>query len=379
MEIKMYLRMLQRGWWIIALCALVGIAVSLVLSYYSIPTYMASSRFVVSPDSDVSKGVDVINSLNTLDKRSIVTTYAEVLNSNTIYNQALNELDLTGTDVDGYTHSSVVLPESSVLEIYVEGTDPQLAAKLADGIGQQAIRYIDGLNQGYNIRVLDPAQAPTEPVSPQPARDASLAFVFGMVMGVSLAIIREQLVAPIDAFLKRTNIDPDTGVCSRQYFDKKMDEALARSALVGFHTLGLVHLEGLVGYIGVIPRPLEQQVLRQVAKILNNELRGNDIIGRWAGATFAVLLPGTPGEAAVVTLSRVQTMLSGPFILGDREVIHLNPRIGLAERLDNETSAVLCDNAEQALKQSVVGNVNLVFYKPSTDSAYKRNALPGNL
>src|SRR5215470_11822132 len=114
MEIKMYLRMLQRGWWIIVLCALIGLVVSLVLSYYSIPTYMASSRFVVSPDSDVSKGVDVINSLNTLDKRSIVTTYAEVLNSNTIYKQALDEINLTIDDVDGYTHSAVVLPESSV-------------------------------------------------------------------------------------------------------------------------------------------------------------------------------------------------------------------------------------------------------------------------
>jgi diguanylate cyclase (GGDEF)-like protein len=363
MEIKMYLRMLQRGWWIIALSALVGLAASLILSYYSTPVYLTTSRFVVSPDSDVSKGTDVINSLNTLDKRSIVTTYAEVLSSNTIFTQALSAIDLTSNDVEGYTHSSVVLPDSNVLEVSVEGTNPQVIAKLADSIGQQAIRYIDGLNQGYNIRVLDPAQTPVEPIRPQPVRDASLAVVFGMVLGVSLAIIREQLLAPIEAFLHRSTIDEDTGVYSREYFDKKMEEALARSALVGFHTLGLIHLEGYVGYLDVIPKPLQQQVLRQVTKILKNELRGNDIIGRWDSATFSVLLPGTPGDAAVVTLGRVQTMLSGPFILVDREVIHLNPRIGLAERLDNESAAVLCDNAERAMKQAVVGNMNLVFFK----------------
>ena len=75
MEIKMYLRMLQRGWWLVVLCPLVAMAVSLTFSYISKPTYSATARYVVSPDASVSTGTsDVLNSINTLDKRSIVTT-----------------------------------------------------------------------------------------------------------------------------------------------------------------------------------------------------------------------------------------------------------------------------------------------------------------
>lgn len=379
MEIKMYLRMLQRGWWLVILCALAALTTSLTLSYVGIPTYQATARFVVSPDAALSVGTDVINSINTLDKRSIVTTYSVVLNSDTIYNQAIEDLKLVPDQVDGYLRSAVVLPESNVLEISVEGSNPQITMLLANSIGKQAIAYIDGLNQGFNIRVLDPAQIPVEPISPQPLRDASLAMVFGLVLGVSLAIVREQLLAPIEAFLKRNTYDQDSGVLSRQYFVQKMDETLARSALAGFHTLGLVQLEGLEDYLGVIPKPLEQQVLRQVAKILNNELRGNDMVGRWDGATFSVLLPGTPARAAVVTFGRVQTMLSGPITIGDSEAIQLNPRIGLAERLGNEPSNILRENAERALKQAVAGNLNLVFYKPESEKNNGKNIDTGRL
>jgi diguanylate cyclase (GGDEF)-like protein len=368
MEIKMYLRMLQRGWWLVVLCPLIAMAVSLTFSYISKPTYAATARYVVSPDAAVSVGAsDVLNSINTLDKRSIVTTYAAVLNSDTIFSQALVDLNLDSVQVDGYLRSAIVLPETNVLEVSVQGSDPQITMMVANSIGKQAVTYIDGLNQGFNIRVLDPAQMPTVPISPQPVRDVSLAIVFGMVLGVSLAIIREQLISPIEAFLKRNTIDQGSGVFSRQYFDQKMEEILARSPLEGFHTLGLVHLKGLVDYLEVIPQPLGQQLLRQIAKILINELRGNDMVGRWDGATFSVLLPGTPAKAAVITLGRVQAMLSSPMILADSDMIQLNPTIGLAERLSNEPFNVLRDNAEQALKQAVVGNLNLVFYQPELE------------
>ncbi|MBK9209556.1 MAG: hypothetical protein IPL71_15125 [Anaerolineales bacterium] len=40
-----------------------------------------------------------------------------------------------------YTIDAVVLPESSVLELNVSGTDPQLVADLANAIGYQTILF----------------------------------------------------------------------------------------------------------------------------------------------------------------------------------------------------------------------------------------------
>ena len=53
--------------------------------------------------------------------------------------------------------------------------------------------YIQGIYQIYDINFLDSAGVPNNPISPNPARDASLAAVLGAILGVSVAIGREQV------------------------------------------------------------------------------------------------------------------------------------------------------------------------------------------
>ncbi len=85
MEFRIYLRMLQQGWWLIALSALAALALSLVSLYQDTPLYRTSARFIVSPTTAITYERDIIYSLDTLDQRSIISTYAEVLNSDRMY------------------------------------------------------------------------------------------------------------------------------------------------------------------------------------------------------------------------------------------------------------------------------------------------------
>ena len=68
MEIKLYFRMLQRGWWIILLTAMVGLSTSLALSYVAVPQYEASALYILSPASSITSQNDVVDSLDTLDR-----------------------------------------------------------------------------------------------------------------------------------------------------------------------------------------------------------------------------------------------------------------------------------------------------------------------
>lgn len=362
MELRIYIQMLQRGWWIVLLTALSALSIALAASYIATPIYEARARFIVSPNASLSRGVDVVNSLEALDKRSIVTTYAEVLNSESIYGQTLAKMQITSEQVKDYARTTVVLPDTSVLELSVQGPDPKAAALLANSIGQQAIAYVRGLNQVYDINVLDPATAPLVPIRPQPLRDASLAFALGVVMGAVLAIVRAQLIAPIEAFLQRSNVDGESGAYNRRYVEQSMAQTLARS-MAGSFSFGLVQLEGLQGFLGLVPPPVAQQVLRQVTKTMRNELRGSDVVGRWNGNNFAVVLPDTPGQAAVSTLGRIQMALSRPVTFGEGETVHLRPSIGVAERQLGEASDVLIKWAETALEQAERGDTKLVLYR----------------
>src|SRR6266540_4872757 len=208
MEVKLYFRMLQRSWWIIVITTLTAVIAALVASYFTPPTYRATSRFIVSPSpSLITGGSNLLNSLSTLDKRSIITTYAEILNSQRIYTETLNLLQLDNVNLADYKFSAVALPDANIIEFSVTGPDKDVVYTLANGIGQHAVEYVHSLYQVYDLSVLDPASTPTIPISPQPVRSAGVALVVGLALGVILALIREMLGTPIEKFVRQSNLD----------------------------------------------------------------------------------------------------------------------------------------------------------------------------
>jgi len=96
MEMRFYLRIIRKGWWLILIATLFAVNLSLIYSYYvTRPTYEAVARFIVSPNIQNIESRDLVNSLEALDKRSIISTYAEVLNSREIITGTLNLLGIS--------------------------------------------------------------------------------------------------------------------------------------------------------------------------------------------------------------------------------------------------------------------------------------------
>ncbi|MFM8321624.1 MAG: diguanylate cyclase domain-containing protein [Chloroflexota bacterium] len=349
MEIRLYYQMLQRGWWIILLAALVALTASLALSYSAIPQYQASARFIISPNPSIITGRDVVNSLDTLDRRSIVSTYAEVMNSRRIYESTLASLNLSDSELKEYTYNAVVLPDSSVLELLVTGPSPKVAAVLANALGEQAIAYTRLLNQVYDVNFLDTAVPSSVPVSPQPLRDAALALAIGAVLGGVLVILREQIRTPIDALRRRTMIDTASSAYSRRYFERTLEETLARSPS-GNVSLGLIQLDRLGDLVDTLPPVLSQDVLHEISRRLRNELRGNDVVGRWGTAEFSVMLPSTPAVAAERTMQRVRQALSEPFMLGQTsDTVQMEAFTAMAVSQPGENVSTLIERAESSL------------------------------
>jgi len=360
MEIKLYLRMLRRGWWIVLLTILVAVNIALLAAYFTRPIYRASARFSVSPNpSLISDGIDVITSLEALDKRSIIQTYAEFLNSNRIYQETLQAMNLTEEQLLAYKRATVVIPDANILELSFEGPDRQLTAALANNLGQNAIRHIKQLYDVYDINLLDPATVPTIPIQPQPLRNAVLASVIGLILGAALAIASEQIRQPIESYRYRASLDPVSGVYHRRYFLQQLEQTVSRNP-VGVTSLGLVRLDGLTGLIDSLPQPVVQELLHEVSSILNKELRGNDLIGRWNDSTYALLLPSTPEQAASRTMERIRLALLNPIVLEDYgETMQLDPFISVASYRPGDTSSALVQRAEDALERSPQSNTDL--------------------
>ena len=354
MEIKMYLRMLQRSWWIVALTALTAMFAALVSAYLTQPVYRSSARYIVSPNPSFLGGevdYNLIYSLDTLDKRTIITTFAEVLNSPRIFSEAVSIAGLQESQLTGYSYLATVLTETNIIDFSVSGSDPKMVVLLTNSVGRHAVEYAENLYQIYDMSLLDPASVPLAPISPQPLRDAGVAAVVGLALGVALALSRELLRAPIVNFMQQRKLDEMSLALNRQTFEERLKEVAFAST--SDFCLCFVHLEGLRDYLGVLPQPTLQDILQQITSIMKNELRGNDLVGRWNDLDFSILLSDTLGTPAMNTMSRVKTSLSVPVrvdIAG--EEIKLLPVIGIAEYRVDDTAFSLIANTNWALENA---------------------------
>lgn len=364
MEIKLYFRMLQRGWWLIVLAALVALSASLAASYLATPQYQATARFIITPGSLLTSGGDasaVIDGLDTLDRPSIVATYAEVMNSRRILAEALAYLQLQNLDTLKYTIQAVVLPESSVMELTVTGPNARIVADLANGIGYQSILFARGINRVYELNFLDQAVQPVIPISPQPLRDAALSLVLGAMVGAVLAILSEQIRVPLEAYRQRLRIDPQTGVYNNRYFTRILGDELSKN-FDEVLSIGIVELNGLQDYNETLPSAGLQKVLQRVTDTLRRELRGNDTIGRWDDNSFIVMLPATSGGSANRIFNRIYQALLSTVDLPQYGVsVNLDPHLGGAEYSNGISQEELLDKAGSALEQARRDEENPVY------------------
>lgn len=362
MEPRLYFQMIRRGWWIISLTTLVALVISLIIAYLSTPQYEAIARFIVTPGTGLINRSDVLNSLDTLDRQSVISTYAEVMNSSRIYNDALSVLQIQSKDLEAFTYEAVVVSDSSVLMLTVTGPNAQAAAGLANAIGYETINFTRQLNQVYSVEFLDLAIPAVIPVSPNIPLITSLAVTLGFIFGVVIAILSEQLRIPLEAFKQQLNLDAITGVYNTRHFSRLLEEELTQNPGDTL-SIGILELNGIRDFLETIPITVIQKAFQVVTGVLRRELRGNDVIGRWNDYSFIILLPKTSAMAANRIFDRIFQALSKPIDLGKLldVVIYLEPRIGGAEYSNQLSQQELYDKAEEALESARRDSVNPIY------------------
>ena len=354
MELKIYFQSIKRGWWIILLTLLAAVNIGIVMLLTSQPVYSVNAKFIISPNVDlISSQRELVDSLDTLDKRSIISTYAEILKSNVIVSQTITSLKLAENIVDDYFINVVPLPDTNVLELTIEGPDAKVAAAIANKNGQFAIVYMNERYPVYQIDFVDFARPTSEPISPQPVRDLGLALIFGLLGGIVLAIVREQLSTSIDSLRMRSIMDNVSGVYNQQHFLKLLRQHVSTKPNENL-SLGLIKLTGLDEVLPVLPQSLEKRILQQSTQVLKEQLRGNDIVGRWDESTFAVFLPNTPDQAAQATFERIKDFLETSYQAnGDEMAIDLAPHVGITVLKNSEPVNELIDRVSQALEMAL--------------------------
>jgi diguanylate cyclase (GGDEF)-like protein len=143
-----------------------------------------------------------------------------------------------------------------------------------------------------------------------------------------LVIVAQQLAQVIevaqlhDQLKKNAILDGLTGVANHRYFYQRLEEELARSERSGEPvSLLLIDVDGLKLLNDTHGHIVGDAALRTIAALLEHESRTIDVVARYGGDEFAVILPGVDADGARSYANRVvQTIEGCPFDLNGQTI-----------------------------------------------------------
>ncbi|MCP3420929.1 polysaccharide biosynthesis tyrosine autokinase [Nocardioides pinisoli] len=196
MELQDYWRTVRRRWRLVLGSVLVVLAVAAVWTWTVTPLYSSTTRIFVSTSQTDENSAYTGNLFAT----QRVASYADLVTSNQLAERVATELgDAEPMDLREQVTASAV-PETVLLEIAATDPDRERARDIAQAYAEQLQLLVEELEtpRGETTAVvkatlIDDAQIPASPVSPQPLRNLALAGVLGLLLGVGLAVARELL------------------------------------------------------------------------------------------------------------------------------------------------------------------------------------------
>jgi diguanylate cyclase (GGDEF)-like protein len=156
-----------------------------------------------------------------------------------------------------------------------------------------------------------------------------------------------------DAAAERlASLDPLTGAYNRRTFHETAERTLALARRAG-QPLSIIMID--IDHFRRINERHGQrvgdEVLRVLADVVRSQLRQEDLLVRFGGEEFCVMLPQVPGPGAVVVAGRIRKAVCADPLRIDGLEIPITVSAGVAARLDEGPESIdeLLGRADQAL------------------------------
>lgn len=126
--------------------------------------------------------------------------------------------------------------------------------------------------------------------------------------------------------------DPLTGISNRRFFERRLAEEVERWARqAGPLVCMLVDVDFFKQVNDQYGHQVGDRVLRQIASLLGQDLRGSDVLARYGGEEFVLLLPGTtPAQGATIAERLRSNIEQSAFVIPEGVNLDVTVSIGLA-------------------------------------------------
>lgn len=171
------------------------------------------------------------------------------------------------------------------------------------------------------------------------------------------------LEAQLQALNEQLVRDPLTGLYNRNGLEAAFSRAIEalRQGGIPSLTLGVIDLDDFKRINDLFGHQAGDDSLKFLAEIARQHLREHDVIGRYGGEEFVVILPGTTAENAAEILRRLQRILTREIFFHDDRHRVVTFSAGVTEVYPDDGWESAFERADQAMYRAKRAGKNRVF------------------
>ncbi|EML7264461.1 GGDEF domain-containing protein, partial [Raoultella ornithinolytica] len=156
-------------------------------------------------------------------------------------------------------------------------------------------------------------------------------------------------------------LDPLTGLYNRRGLQNRLDTLLAVSD--SDHHVLLLDIDHFKAYNDHYGHMMGDQALIQVSAAIRNAVRSRDIVARFGGEEFMVLLTNSTAEAASLAAERIRQQvydLKIPHMFNESVATNVTISIGMTPLMDSDIDGAL-KRADTALYEAKGQGRNIIL------------------
>lgn len=210
---------------------------------------------------------------------------------------------------------------------------------------------------------------------------SSLTVMLGGFVALNWAL-RQAVVRPIQSaektWRKLASEDPLTGAANRRSLLNVFNLTVSKS--IGTHPVSVIFAD-IDHFKRVNDGPGHQagdEVLREVTRRIQAAIRRADMLGRYGGEEFAIVLPGTTEAEALILANKLKRVIAEkPFaaldLAGQEISLDITASFGVAQVGSHEDSAGALARADAALYAAKNGGRNMAVSASAVEGARARS------
>lgn len=181
---------------------------------------------------------------------------------------------------------------------------------------------------------------------------------------IALSALKLDIKHSVSVIKAKANIDYLTGVYNRSYLEEAVNEWLGQASInnepIQCLVLDIDNFKGINDEFGHL---FGDEAIKHVSKVCSSLLKENELIGRYGGDEFVVILKGASQDEGLIKAQQINENIRNLQINKGEKAVTIQVSIGMADNLGGKVISFenLFHSADMALYKAKKGGKNQLY------------------